>query len=77
MDKPACCYCGTTVAEMRPYGPKGAWTCFPCATSTPEREREAEKQFAAQFASAEKSSPSGVVVIGAEAGPYPVESHNV
>lgn len=34
---PSCFYCGPTEEELRPYGPKGAEVCFPCATSTPER----------------------------------------
>ncbi len=34
----ACHYCGSTEADMRPYGPSGSLVCFPCATETPERK---------------------------------------
>lgn len=33
--------------EMRQYAPEGRWTCFPCATSTPEREKVAQAAFMA------------------------------
>lgn len=46
-----CCYCGVAHGlgdgkkELRPYGPGGAWLCFPCMKSGPERRAEAERQF--------------------------------
>lgn len=42
----ACCYCERTdKGELRPYGPKGEWVCFPCATK-PENVANTEAQFA-------------------------------
>ena len=42
MSEPSCCYCATTDAELRPYGPGGDPICFPCMKASPERERQAE-----------------------------------
>jgi hypothetical protein len=66
----ACCYCGTTEADLRPYGPKGAWLCFPCMKATPEREREAEANFGALLDAA-AAVGGNVVTIGNEDGPRP------
>lgn len=62
----ACVYCGSATEELRPYGPNGAWVCFPCAMQTPEREAEAARQFSAQIAAA-----GPVVIIGEPTGPRP------
>lgn len=58
MDEAVCCICGRSedrtrderakfACELRPYGPGGAPICYQCATSTPEREAEAERNFGA------------------------------
>jgi hypothetical protein len=65
-DQRACCYCGNSQG-LRPYGPAGAWVCFPCAMATPERVAEAHRNFDAQL---EAAGP--VVVIGEETGPRPL-----
>lgn len=44
-----CHLCGAGDRELRPYGPGGSPICYPCATGTPEREREAEMQFSKRF----------------------------
>ena len=72
MDK--CIYCGDTEkkeeVELRPYGPDGAWVCFPCATETPEREKETVKAFHSQLDGA-----GDIVLIGEKEGPYPFEHY--
>ena len=45
--------------------------CFPCATSTPEREKVAQEQFAMQL----NSSGPVAVLDGTNVGPYPAEHH--
>lgn len=60
-----CHYCGA-MDDNRPYGPSGAWVCFPCAMATPEREAEASKQFTTQLLAC-----AGVTIIGEETGPRP------
>jgi hypothetical protein len=65
----ACCACGPTTLELRPYGPGGALICFPCMKGDPTREREAEQQFSQCI---EAAGASGArVLIGAECGPVP------
>lgn len=64
-----CCYCDAT-DELRPYGPKGALVCFPCAMSSPEREEEARQNFASQL-----SAAGELVIIGSDVGPYPASAH--
>lgn len=59
---------------MRPYGPKGAWICYPCMTATPEREAEAARQFNAQLKAAGDASSTRTVMIGTPAGPVPINS---
>ena len=41
-----CDLCGN-VAELRPYGPKGEWVCFPCGMKD---EEAAKKVFLKRFA---------------------------
>lgn len=42
-----CHYCGTTEAELRPYGPSGSPLCFPCLKADPAREAAAKGNFGA------------------------------
>lgn len=53
-----CIYCGcghgdpdprakSGKAELRPYGPRGAYVCFFCMKETPEREAEAHRNLGA------------------------------
>lgn len=64
-----CHYCATTEDELRPYGPNGTWTCFPCMKADPDRERIAELAYEAQIALAEAVSPVGVAAVGLSEGP--------
>lgn len=66
-DLRVCHYCRTGEREMRPYGPDGAWVCFPCAFATPERKAETEQNYGAQLMG---SGPAAV--IGEETGPRPL-----
>ncbi len=77
MDERACCYCGSTKREMRPYGPGGSMTCFPCMKSSPDRERAAEQAYHALLDGATVISPSGAVAIGTEDGPVPFDPLSV
>lgn len=54
-----CCYCDGG-SELRPYGPSGARVCFPCATSTPERNAETNRQIAAQWSAALSVRPAAI-----------------
>jgi len=67
-----CVYCGADeqTRDLRPYGPGGAWVCFPCAMATPEREQEAHNAFDALFTAACEASP--VVQLGSKHGPTPL-----
>lgn len=67
-----CCYCGATEREVRPYGPGGSWTCFPCAFDTPERKARTEAAYGTLLDTADAMSPIGVTAIGTEAGPQPM-----
>jgi hypothetical protein len=66
-----CHYCCETIdlIDLRPYGPKGAMVCFPCATATPQREAEAKRQFGAQL---DAAGPVAVID-GTHVGPYPMK----
>lgn len=67
-----CIHCGSSDTELRPYGPDGADVCFACAMQSPEREAETRRQFALQLnEAAAVALTCGVVVIGADCGPYP------
>lgn len=68
----ACIYCGKGEPErpLRPYGPGGAWLCFPCMKETPDREAAAHAAFDALLNAAGAMTP--VVAIGTSAGPQPV-----
>lgn len=61
-----CHYCGT-LGDNRPYGPDGAWLCFPCLKSSPAIEAEAGRQFTAQLVAC-----APIAVIGEETGPRPL-----
>lgn len=63
------CYKCNKGGDLRPYGPKGAMVCFPCATSTPEAEAETERNFAAQL----NAIDGPVVLDGSNVGPYPLK----
>lgn len=63
----SCYLCGST-AELRPYGPKWELICFDCAMK-PENVGTTEKMFMGQI----ESAGNGPVVIGTEAGPYPLK----
>lgn len=75
--KETCHYCGTSEKDLRPYGPGGAWVCFPCAMATPEREAQAEAAFGALLEGAEAISPTGIVAIGEQSGPRPFDLREV
>ena len=62
------CHLCKKVAELRPYGPRGAMICFQCAMA-PERKAETERNFIAQL---DACGPV-VVIDGTEVGPYPIE----
>lgn len=68
-----CCYCNKLFEEdaLRPYGPNAAFTCFPCAMSSPETEKIAEEQFHAQLDAAEAHAETtgGIAVFGEATGP--------
>lgn len=67
----ACWRCKTTDRELRPYGPGGKWTCFPCGTRSPAQEAETRTAFLSHLALAELAAGSGgVVAIGTEQGPH-------
>lgn len=59
-----CCYCQQP-GDLRPYGPKGAWLCYPCMKFSPERGAEAAAQLAAQL------NAAGPIATIDEVGPYP------
>ncbi len=71
MSERACIHCGSTAAELRPYGPKGAWLCFACMKASPDRERDAVAAYQQQLAAASAASTNARVFIGTKAGPYP------
>jgi hypothetical protein len=68
-----CWDCGSTEKELRPYGPGGALTCFPCAFGTPEREAATKAAFMGLLDAAETISPTGAIVIGQPEGPQPFD----
>lgn len=63
------CYKCNESGDLRPYGPKGAMVCFPCATSSPEAKAETERNFAAQL----NAIDGPIVLDGSNAGPYPLK----
>jgi hypothetical protein len=65
-----CCYCGTTEAELRPYGIDGLPACRPCVDGDPERTRVAQQAFSALMDAAAATSPVGGIVL-TEDGPQP------
>ena len=74
-ERPVCCYCSKPDnfpadpdSELRPYGPKGAWLCFGCMQSSPEREEEAHRQLGQQL-----NAAGPVAIIGEPTGPRPFE----
>lgn len=65
-----CHYCDKT-RDLRPYGPRGAMVCFGCATSTPQREAEAKRNFLTQL---DACGPVAMID-GSDAGPYPAKHY--
>jgi hypothetical protein len=68
----SCHYCKRSESptlELRPYGPKGSWVCFPCAT-LPEHEDQTKREYLQQLDAAGVQSP--VVVLTAD-GPKPLK----
>lgn len=65
-----CHYCQQAKprADLRPYGPGGAYVCFPCIKSSPEREQAAKNAFGALLDANE--IPTGVTIL-TEDGPEP------
>ncbi len=63
-----CCYCDQEFQRlaMRPYGPGGAMTCFPCATEGPARLEVTEAAMGAIMEASMALSPTGSVVIAAD-----------
>lgn len=59
-----CIYCDKE-GDLRPYGPNGAYLCFKCLKSTPERQRDAESQFSNQL------YHCGNVAVATKNGPVP------
>jgi hypothetical protein len=70
-----CYYChqpnGKGEAELRPYGPSGAYVCYGCVfhSGIPERVTEAQKQLNAALDAAHTKSN---VVVFTPDGPMPV-----
>jgi recombinational DNA repair protein (RecF pathway) len=71
-----CAQCKNPDEEVRPYGPKGSWICFPCMKASPELEEECKKNFIAQLNGAAAVS-NGIVVIGESTGPRPLNSNSL
>lgn len=69
-EKRSCGYCGTTNEELRPYGPSGSWTCFPCIKADPSAHATAVKVY--QRSLLGEGKKTGFVEIGTEAGPMSV-----
>ena len=67
-----CHYCDES-SDLRPYGPRGAFVCFDCAMSTPERKAETENAFSQQL----HASGDVALIDGTEIGPYPARHHPV
>ncbi len=61
-----CIYCEAS-GDLRPYGPRGEWVCFACATSTLEREAQTKTQFISQL---EHAGPIAMID-GTNVGLYP------
>lgn len=63
----SCIYCGSTEAELRPYGPNGADICFSCMKASPERQAVARERLGMQL-----MAPGELVLVPDEqAGPRP------
>jgi hypothetical protein len=60
-----CHICKTTEKELRPYGPRGEWVCFPCGTK-PENLETTANSFYSQLDACGNSA-----IIGLEEGPIP------
>lgn len=69
MNNNECHYCKSTDKELRPYGPGGSKVCFPCATSTPERDKQTAGNFGALLDA--NAAIADVIQIGTDDGPIP------
>lgn len=65
--KRVCHYCKKP-GDLRPYGPKGAPVCFPCAMKTPARQAQAKAKFGALLDGA------GAVAVLTDDGPKPIRA---
>lgn len=65
------CYHCEHTRDLRPYGPNGSMVCYKCATATPEREAETERNFMEQF----KAAGPVVIIDDSNIGPYPAKHH--
>ena len=73
MSPARCVYCGSTTAELRPYGPGGAPLCHLCMKATPEREAAAGAAFLALLDANEALSPTATTVL-TSSGPAPFDA---
>lgn len=71
--KEACCYCGSSDKELRPYGPNGSPLCFPCMKSDKTIEASAREIFIGQLNAAAVAG-QGHVVLGETTEPRPLQN---
>lgn len=72
------CHYGCGASEdLRPYGPDGAWVCYPCASSSTERRQATERAMAAVIGAAAAASPVGSVVFQNDRPPEPLMPEDV
>lgn len=71
-----CYYCGTTEAELRPYGPGGSPLCFACMKADPEREAEAGRNLEAQLDAAQAASDIGSAILAHGQAPNPLTAES-
>lgn len=57
--------------DCRPYGAGAAMICYDCMMASPEREKEAERQFKAQFMAAAEVSQLVIIDGVGGTGPMP------
>ena len=68
----ACTECGK-VADLRPYGKDFAPICYECSTLLAKTTMQDEARTRRNFVKRLNEASYGVVVIGTEAGPQPLE----
>ncbi len=69
MAEATCHYCGRS-GDLRPYGPNHSFVCFTCATATPERNADAQRNFGRQL------DVASCVAVVDGSGPYPAQHHH-